>query len=206
MRTEAHAGLRINRSLPRKTRINRGQFVWTQWGHAGFRPVRRFSPDAHLPPARPCADRLWTPQFCSRQALTEHHDMARCRPACRECVRVPLPGRPCRAGWKRFRACVACGAGAPLGPIDAATLVWLRIECRRSRRLKQVEALRRAAPGAPILVLADQPDDEQALPFCSAGIRAYLQRPCDGRQSAPGRPGSPRRRALDRAGAHERAC
>lgn len=61
---------------------------------------------------------------------------------------------------------------APLGAIDAATLIWLRADAAVPT-LKQVEELAQAAPGARILVLADQPNDDEALPLFSAGIRAY---------------------------------
>lgn len=88
-------------------------------------------------------------------------------------VFVAASGQALPRWLEAFPGLRCVGAGAPLGPIDAATLVWLRIDAA-ALALKQVEALRQAAPGAPILVLADQPDDEQALPLFSAGIRAYL--------------------------------
>lgn len=62
--------------------------------------------------------------------------------------------------------------GTPLGPLDATTLIWLRIDSL-APTLPQVQELTRVAPGALILVLADQPDDNDALPLFSAGIRAY---------------------------------
>lgn len=62
--------------------------------------------------------------------------------------------------------------GAALGSIDAATLVWLRLNAAVPT-LQQVEDVARAAPGSLILVLADQPNDDDALPLFSAGIRAY---------------------------------
>lgn len=62
--------------------------------------------------------------------------------------------------------------GAPLPASDAVTLVWLRLNAAEPA-LPQVDALRAKLPGAMLAVLADQPDDDQALALFGAGIRAY---------------------------------
>lgn len=67
--------------------------------------------------------------------------------------------------------CVMPGS-KPAG-LDPTTLVWLRLN-PDAKPLEQVEALLALAPGSMLVVLADQPDDDQALPLFSAGIRAYI--------------------------------
>lgn len=62
--------------------------------------------------------------------------------------------------------------GEQLGALDSVSVVWLRLDSSVAA-LTQVESLVVAAPGARIVVLADQPDDEQALPLFAAGIRGY---------------------------------
>ncbi len=64
-------------------------------------------------------------------------------------------------------------AGAPLGVVEVSGLVWLRLDPDLAA-LVQVERLLAERPGIQLIVLADQPDDEQALPLFSAGIRAYI--------------------------------
>lgn len=64
-------------------------------------------------------------------------------------------------------------AGAPLGVIEVTGLVWLRLD-PAGAALAQVERLLAERPGIQLIVLADQPDDEQALPLFAAGIRAYI--------------------------------
>lgn len=64
-------------------------------------------------------------------------------------------------------------AGAPLGVMEVSGLVWLRLDPDLAA-LAQVERLLAERPGIQLIVLADQPDDEQALPLFSAGIRAYI--------------------------------
>lgn len=64
-------------------------------------------------------------------------------------------------------------AGAPLRVVEVSGLVWLRLDPDLAA-LAQVERLLAERPGIQLIVLADQPDDEQALPLFSAGIRAYI--------------------------------
>lgn len=64
-------------------------------------------------------------------------------------------------------------AGAPLAIVEVSALVWLRLDPALPA-LAQVERLLAERPGVQLIVLADQPDDEQALPLFSAGIRAYI--------------------------------
>ncbi|MBI5898457.1 MAG: response regulator transcription factor [Rhodocyclales bacterium] len=64
-------------------------------------------------------------------------------------------------------------AGMPLGVVEVSGLVWLRLDPAHPA-LAQVERLLAERPGIQLIVLADQPDDEQALPLFSAGIRAYI--------------------------------
>lgn len=65
--------------------------------------------------------------------------------------------------------CVPHGAGLSGG--EAKGLVWLRLDSTRPARA-QLDALV-AGPGASVIVLADQPNDDEALELFSAGIRAY---------------------------------
>lgn len=71
-------------------------------------------------------------------------------------------------------------AGTPLPARDAKTLIWLRVDAERPAQA-QVDALLAKAPGALLVVLADHPDDDQALGLFSSGIRGY----CNA-HSAPG--------------------
>ncbi len=64
-------------------------------------------------------------------------------------------------------------AGAPLGVLEVSSLVWLRLD-PADAALAQVERLLAERPGIQLIVLADQPDDEQALTLFSAGIRGYI--------------------------------
>jgi len=64
-------------------------------------------------------------------------------------------------------------AGASLGVFELSTLVWLRLDPAEAP-LAQVERMLAERPGIQLIVLADQPDDEQALPLFSAGIRGYI--------------------------------
>ncbi len=63
-------------------------------------------------------------------------------------------------------------AGARLPARDTKTLVWLRLDPERPAPA-QVDALLSKLPGVMLVVLADQPDDDQALSLFSAGIRGY---------------------------------
>lgn len=63
-------------------------------------------------------------------------------------------------------------AGAQLPARDPNAIVWLRLDAEQSA-LAQVATLLAGSPGVMVVVLADQPNDDQALPLFSAGIRAY---------------------------------
>jgi two-component system, NarL family, nitrate/nitrite response regulator NarL len=56
--------------------------------------------------------------------------------------------------------------------LRATTLVWLRLDETRPVR-EQLAALRMAAGDVRVIVLANQPDSEEALMLFSAGIRGY---------------------------------
>ena len=66
--------------------------------------------------------------------------------------------------------CFKFGVGLPAR--DTKTLVWLRLDPDQPAPA-QVGALMAKLPGALLIVLADQPDDEQALSLFSSGIRGY---------------------------------
>ncbi|OHC65185.1 MAG: hypothetical protein A2040_15075 [Rhodocyclales bacterium GWA2_65_19] len=52
------------------------------------------------------------------------------------------------------------------------TLVWLRLDDATSA-LDQLTALQKSVGAAAVIVLANQPDNEQALALFSAGVRGY---------------------------------
>jgi DNA-binding NarL/FixJ family response regulator len=62
--------------------------------------------------------------------------------------------------------------GTALRPLPETTLVWLRLNNAASA-LEQLAELRRAVGSARIIVLADRPDNEQALTLFGSGIRGY---------------------------------
>lgn len=63
--------------------------------------------------------------------------------------------------------------GTAIKPLPGTTLVWLRLDETRPA-LEQLESLRQAVGAtARVIVLANQPDNEQALTLFSAGIRGY---------------------------------
>lgn len=66
--------------------------------------------------------------------------------------------------------CVRSGDKLPSGIRPA--LAWLRLDPARPAT-EQLEALRQQLADSPVVVLADQPDEEQALELFSAGIRGY---------------------------------
>jgi len=70
--------------------------------------------------------------------------------------------------------------GQAFGGGDAQGLVWLRLDATQPARA-QLDALAAAQPGASVIVLADQPSDDEALELFSAGIRAY----CNAHSTAP---------------------
>lgn len=66
--------------------------------------------------------------------------------------------------------CVRTDAGSGQGGTPGT--LWLRLETGKPAR-PQVDALLAAFPGAPLIVLADVPDDDEAMTLFSAGVRAY---------------------------------
>lgn len=66
--------------------------------------------------------------------------------------------------------CFKFGAGLPAR--DTKSLVWLRLDPDQPASA-QVDTLLAKLPGVLLVVLADQPDDNQALSLFSAGIRGY---------------------------------
>ena len=60
----------------------------------------------------------------------------------------------------------------PLPAADCPATAWLRLDPGLPAA-DQLAAIRRQLPEAPVVVLADIPDDEQALELFSAGIRGY---------------------------------
>lgn len=63
-------------------------------------------------------------------------------------------------------------SGASLAGVESKGLVWLRLDSTRPARA-QLDALGAGRTGAGVIVLADQPNDDEALELFSAGIRAY---------------------------------
>ncbi|MFH1602312.1 MAG: response regulator transcription factor [Pseudomonadota bacterium] len=65
---------------------------------------------------------------------------------------------------------VACDAINTIAP--SARLIWLRLK-PDSVPLEQLEQLRRFVAAVPVVVLSDQPNDNEALALFAAGIRGY---------------------------------
>ncbi|MDK9702156.1 MAG: response regulator transcription factor [Sulfuritalea sp.] len=55
---------------------------------------------------------------------------------------------------------------------SAKALVWLRLDDKRPA-VDQLAALREAVGAVSVIVLSDQPDNEEALALFSAGVRGY---------------------------------
>jgi len=64
--------------------------------------------------------------------------------------------------------------------LSAKALVWLRLD-ETGSALDQLTALQQSVGAADVIVLANQPDDEQALALFSAGARGY----CNAHATAP---------------------
>lgn len=62
--------------------------------------------------------------------------------------------------------------GVAVKPPPANSLVWLRLDEARPA-LEQLAALRKTMGTARVIVLANQPDSEEALALFSAGVRGY---------------------------------
>lgn len=71
-----------------------------------------------------------------------------------------------------FPAATVIRHGTVVKPSPADALVWLRLEQGRSA-LQQFDELRKGVGSARIIVLANQPDNEEALGLFSAGARGY---------------------------------
>ncbi len=71
-----------------------------------------------------------------------------------------------------FPKAVMLAQGKAVKSLPAATLVWLRLDEARPAP-EQLAALRKALGAVRVIVLANQPDSEQALTLFSAGIRGY---------------------------------
>ena len=71
-----------------------------------------------------------------------------------------------------FPKSVVIAQGTVVGSLPASTLVWLRLDEARPAP-EQFAELHKAVGAARVIVLANQPDNEQALTLFSAGIRGY---------------------------------
>ena len=63
-------------------------------------------------------------------------------------------------------------AGAPVKPLSTTKLIWLRLDEAISPT-EQVALVRKSVGKLPVVVLANRPDDDEALLLFSAGIRGY---------------------------------
>lgn len=71
-----------------------------------------------------------------------------------------------------FPSATVVAQGVAIKPLPATTLVWLHLDQARPA-LDQFAALRKAVGAARVIVLANQPDSEEALNLFSAGARGY---------------------------------
>lgn len=71
-----------------------------------------------------------------------------------------------------FPSATVIAQGMAVKRLPAKALVWLRLDEARPA-LEQLVALRKLAGGARVIVLANQPDSEEALALFSAGVRGY---------------------------------
>lgn len=85
---------------------------------------------------------------------------------------VSLSGGALPRWLEAFPKAVVAAFGATLQPLPATALVWLRLD-ETQPALEQLAALRKVVGTARVIVLANQPDDEQALSLFSGGIRGY---------------------------------
>lgn len=72
-----------------------------------------------------------------------------------------------------FPKATVVARGSAVKSLPATTLVWLRLDDSLPA-LEQLAVLRKAVGAAKVIVLANQPDSEQALTLFSAGIRGYF--------------------------------
>jgi two-component system nitrate/nitrite response regulator NarL len=73
---------------------------------------------------------------------------------------------------KAFPTATSCRPGAISGTPPVTALVWLRLD-PAIPALDQLAALRRSVGEARVIVLANYPDNEEALALFSSGIRGY---------------------------------
>lgn len=73
---------------------------------------------------------------------------------------------------KAFPTATVTAQVAPAKPPPATTLVWLRLDDAQPA-LDQLSDLRRRIGDARVVVLANQPDNEEALVLFAAGARGY---------------------------------
>lgn len=71
-----------------------------------------------------------------------------------------------------FPKAIVRARGTAVEPLPASALVWLRLDESRPAP-EQLAELHKAVGAARVIVLANQPDNEQALTLFSAGIRGY---------------------------------
>ena len=87
-------------------------------------------------------------------------------------VFVCRSGQPLPRWLEAFPRLQCVKAESQLPARDTKAILWLRLDATEPA-IAQVEKLLVKASGAPVIVLADQPDDDEALALFSAGIRAY---------------------------------
>lgn len=85
---------------------------------------------------------------------------------------VSPSGRALPRWLEAFPKASVLAQGTEVKSLPATTLVWLRLDEARPGPEQLVE-LRSAVGDARVIVLASQPDSEQALALFSAGIRGY---------------------------------
>lgn len=88
-------------------------------------------------------------------------------------VFVSATGIPLPRWVEAFPKLVSLAAGK-LGAAQAGVgQIWLRVDASGTG-LEQLTALRAACPAAAVIILADRPDDDEALELFSAGVRGYI--------------------------------
>ena len=85
---------------------------------------------------------------------------------------VSASGEPLPRWLEAFPTAALADQGNVVKSVPATTLVWLRLDDARPAP-EQLSALRSVVGAARVIVLANQPDNEQALTLFSAGIRGY---------------------------------
>lgn len=127
------------------------------------------SPGAHFPPVHPLTDRLGLRSFVwESKGLTRMPSRAK---AGSRHIFVCASGNPLPRWIEAFPALRCFKHGDRLTPPDPAGILWLRLG--PGTAAAQVEAVLAAHPAAAVVVLADQPNDDDALALFSAGIRGY---------------------------------